>query len=93
MNPDAVKLNYVLNDLDISSNPDGSQRSFSIRFIKSNGESVYLNRAVKTGLNFNLKENAMRGVRPVDSELKPIGHIYAVKIWHIVEYNNLTVVL
>ena len=89
----SVKLSRVLNEIDVAVLPDSTQHSFSIRFIKSNGESVFLNRAVKTGLNFNLKKNAMRGFRPVDANLNPIGHIYPVSIWHIVEFNQQIVCL
>ncbi|MFZ4413819.1 MAG: hypothetical protein ACOYOV_12115 [Bacteroidales bacterium] len=93
MSKSSIKLNQVLAEMDMSLHTDGSQHSFSIRFIMRNGETVFLFRAVKTGLNMNLKKNAMRGVRPVDIHLNPIGHIYPVSIWSIVAFNGEKIVL
>ena len=89
----SISLNRVLAELDISTNPDGTTKTFSIRFIKKDGESVYFLRTRKTGLNMNLKKHAMRGVVPVDSNLVAIDHIYPVWIWSIVQYNNLKVTI
>jgi len=69
MNQNSIKLNRVLAELDMSIDTDGIQKTFSIRFIKRNGESIFLFRAVKCGLNMNLKKNAMRGVVPVNIHL------------------------
>ena len=91
MNQNSIKLNRVLAELDMSIDTDGIQKTFSIRFIKRNGESIFLFRAVKCGLNMNLKKNAMRGVVPVDIHLNSLSHIYPVWIWSIVGFNSLNV--
>ena len=83
----------MLKEMDIKEHPDGSQVSFSIRFVTIKGFSVFLPRAVATGLAMNLKDNRMRGVRAVDELFNPVGHIYPVRIDNIVEYNSKTVVL
>ncbi len=83
----------MLREYDIKSDPQGRQVTFSIRFIKINGESVFLPRAVATGLNWNVAKSRMRGVRPVSSKLDPIGHIYPVRIDNIIEWNNKRVIL
>lgn len=83
-----IKLSQVLAELDMSISPEGKQNTFSVRFIKQNGESVFLLRAVKTGLRMNLKKYAMRGMRTVDIAMNPIGHIYPVWIWAIIEFNG-----
>ncbi|MFZ4414050.1 MAG: hypothetical protein ACOYOV_13280 [Bacteroidales bacterium] len=67
MQKSTIRLSQVLNEMDMSVLPTGKQHSFSITFIKSNGESVFILRTIKTGLNMNLKQNAMRGIRPVDA--------------------------
>lgn len=82
----------VLREYDIKSDPHGKQIAFSIRFMKINGESVFLPRAVATGLNWNVSESRMRGIRPVNSELDPIGHIYPVCIDNITEWNGKRVI-
>jgi len=83
----------MLREYDIKSDPQGRQVSFSIRFIKINGESVFLPRAIATGLKMNVAANRMRGLRPVNSKLDPIAHIYPVRIDNIVEWNGKQVIL
>lgn len=89
----SIRLSQVLAELDMAVRPDGDANTFSIRFVKRNGESVFVFRAVKSGLNMNLKQHAMRGVRAVDKNLKTIGHIYPVWIWAITEFNGKKVIL
>jgi hypothetical protein len=91
----ATKIRRIdmLREYDIKSDPQGKQITFSIRFIKINGESVFLPRAIATGLKMNVSENRMRGVRPVNSHLDPIGHIYPVRIDNIIEWNGKQVIL
>ena len=84
----SLRLSQVLAELDMAVKPDGRPYTFSIRFVKRNGESVYVFRAIKSGLKMNMKEHAMRGVRPVDKDLTTIGHVYPVWIWAITEYNG-----
>ncbi len=88
-----IKINRVLAELDMSVTTDGAQKTFSMRFITKRGESIYFFRAVKTGLNMNLKKNAMRGVVPVNIFLQSTAHIHPVWIWSIVEFNGLKVSL
>lgn len=83
----------VLREYDIKEDSKGRQVVFSIRFIKINGESVYLPRAVATGLPWNVKDSRMRGVRPVDASGDKAGHIYPVRIDNIVEWNGNSVIL
>lgn len=83
----------VLREMEIKENPDGKQRTFSIKFIKKDGEIVFLPRAVASGLRFNMKTNRFRGVRPVDAELNPTGHVYPVHIDNILKFNEQTVKL
>jgi len=43
---ETIKLSEALSQLDEKVLPDGSQKTFSIKFIKKDGEVVYFNRAV-----------------------------------------------
>ncbi|NQT78052.1 MAG: hypothetical protein HQ565_10080 [Bacteroidetes bacterium] len=90
---EAIKLSTVLAQLDEKVLPDGSQKTFSIKFIKKNGELVYYPRCVSCGLNMNLKANAMRGVRLVDRNFDPLDHHTPVYIWSILEFNGNPVIL
>ncbi len=95
MNDEKVKIrrNLALKEYDIKENPAGDQATFAIKFVKKNGELVFIANAVAAGLPFNAKENRMRGVRPVDKKFNPTGHITAVDIDAIVEWNGKRVVL
>jgi hypothetical protein len=88
MSNESMRLHLVLSEFDESTTPDGKQKKFSITFNKLNGERVHVPRAVKCGLNMNLKKNAMRGIIPVDSRGNSIGHPTPVWIWSIVGYNG-----
>ncbi|MEN8225497.1 MAG: hypothetical protein ABFS05_09080 [Bacteroidota bacterium] len=90
---EAIKLSTVLSELDEKVLPDGTQKTFSIKFIKKNGELVYYPRCVSTGLKMNLKANAMRGVRLVDRNFDPMDHHTLVYIWSILEFNGNPVIL
>lgn len=83
-----IKRNLVLKELELKETPEGKPVCFSIKFIKTNGEIVYLPKAVSCGLRMNLKENRMRGVLPVDEHFNKAGHIYPVHIDSIIEFNN-----
>lgn len=89
----AIKLSTVLSELDEKILPGGNQKTFSIKFVKKNGELVYYRRCVSCGLNMNLKYNSMRGVRLVDRNYDPIDHHTPVYIWSILEFNNHEVIL
>lgn len=90
---DSIRRNVALREYDIKETPEGKQVVFSIKFIKKNGELVFLPKAVATGLPFSLKDNRMRGVVAVDNRGDKIGHPYPVNIDLIVEWNGKTVVL
>ncbi|MFZ4414187.1 MAG: hypothetical protein ACOYOV_13980 [Bacteroidales bacterium] len=87
----SIRISQVLAELDINVLPDGKQNSFSMRFVDRKGKSVFVFRGVKTGLKMNMKELAMRGVKPVDAELNGISHVLPVWIWAITEFNGKTV--
>ena len=89
-----IKLSEVLAELDEKILSDGKQKTFKIKFEKKDGQIVYFNRAVSTGLfGINLKEHQMRGILPVNKELDKIDHPYPVKIWNIYEFNGHQVIL
>ena len=52
----SIKINRVLAELDIAMDVEGKQKTFSIRFIKKDGKSVFIFRAFKTGLNILMGE-------------------------------------
>jgi hypothetical protein len=92
--PDTIKLSQVLDEFDEKLLPNGKQKTFSIKFEKKDGELVYFNRAIATGLaTINLKEHEMKGVLAVNKDLDKIDHPYPVKIWNIYEFNGHQVIL
>lgn len=93
MSATSIPLSVVLREMDEKTRPNGNPKTFSIKFVKKNGELVYYHRAISTGLKMNLKENAMRGVRLVDRDFNGIDHHTPVYIWAIVEFNGMRVVL
>lgn len=88
-----IKRNLMLREYDIKHTPDGKQTVFSIRFVKSNGEIVFMPRAVACGLTANMSKNKIRGVVPVDSSLNKISHPVPVSIDAILEWNGMEVIL
>jgi hypothetical protein len=90
---DSIRRNIALREYDIKETPQGRQSVFSIKFIKKNGEIVFLPRAVASGLSFNMKDNRMRGVVAIDDKGDKIGHIYPVNIDLIIEWNGKQIVL
>jgi hypothetical protein len=83
-----IRRNLALKEYEIKETPEGKQVTFSVKFIKKNGELVFMPRAVAAGLKFDIKENRMRGVRPVDNDNNSIGHITPFHIDGIVEWNG-----
>lgn len=83
----------MLKALDIKESPEGSVITFSIVFIKKDGERVFVPRGVSVGLPYSLVANRMRGVLPIDANGEKVGHVYPVSIDNILEYNSLEVVL
>ena len=89
----SIRRNYALREYDIKETPQGRQQVFSIKFLKKNGELVFLPKAVASGLKMNMKENRMRGVVAIDDKGDKIGHIYPVNIDLIMEWNGKQIVL
>lgn len=69
-----IRRNLALKEYDIKETPTGEQIVFSIKFIKNDGEIVFLPAAVACGLSCDLKKNKLRGVMPVDINRKRTGH-------------------
>jgi len=83
----------MLREFDIKETPEGNQMVFSIKFIKKDGELVFIPAAVACGLTCNMSKNRLRGVMPIDENLKRIGHPYPVNIDAIIEWNGLKIIL
>ena len=83
-----IRRNLALKEYEIKETPDGKQAVFSIRFVKKNGELVFIPRAVAAGLQFNGKDNRMRGILPVDGDNNSSGHVTPVHIDGIIEWNG-----
>jgi hypothetical protein len=90
---DSIRRNYALREYDIKETPQGRQKTFSIKFLKKNGELVFLPKAVASGLSMNMKDNRMRGVVAIDDRGDKIGHVYPVNIDLIIEWNDKQIVL
>lgn len=88
-----IRRNLALREYDIKEDPSGKTSTFSIKFIKKNGDLVFIPIAVASGLPFHVANNRMRGVKPVDAKLNQSGHIHAVDIDSIVEWNGKKVIL
>jgi len=83
----------MLREFDIKETPDGNQVVFSIKFVKNDGEIVFVPAAVACGLTCNLKKNRLRGVMPVDEKGNRVGHPYPVSIDGILEWNGKKIIL
>lgn len=90
---DTIQLQQVLQEMNFAVTPDGKISVFSIAFVKKNGELVYHPKAKRSGVNMDMKKNAMRGIQACDRNGKAIGHPTPVKIWNIVEFNGKKVKL
>lgn len=89
----SIALRQTLDELDVAYTPEGKPVVFSMAFVKKNGELVYYPKARKSGVNMDMKKNAMRGIQQCDRNGKPFGHPTPVKIWSIVQFNGKTVKL
>jgi hypothetical protein len=67
--------------------------SFSIEFVKADGELMFLALAQKGRVAGNWKKNRMVGVQPIDVNLNRTGHPYPVKIDRIISFNGKPVIL
>ena len=83
-----IRRNLALKEYEIKETPNGKQVTFSIKFVKKNGELVFIPRSVPAGLPFNEKDNRMRGILPIDSENKSSGHVTPVHIDGMIEWNG-----
>jgi hypothetical protein len=90
---DSIRRNDALREYDIKETPGGRQVVFSIKFLKKNGELVFLPNAVASGLSVDMKKNRLRGVVAVDAKGNKIGHIYPVNIDFILEWNGKKIVM
>jgi len=88
-----IRRNLALKEYDIKETPQGRQTIFSIKFIKNDGEIVFVPPAVACGLSCNLKKNRLRGVMPVDQDGNRTGHPYPVSIDAIIEWNGNKIIL
>ena len=91
MKIETIRRNLVLKELEAKETPDGKQIVFSIKFVKKDGELVFIPRAVASGLKMNMKENRMRGVLPVDSQGNACGHVTPVHIDSLIEWNGMKI--
>ena len=91
--PSTIRRNLALREYDVKTLPSGRQAVFSLKFVKKNGELCFIPRGVASGLPFSVSGNRMRGVMPVDASLNQCGHIVAVDIDALVEWNGVRVVL
>lgn len=83
-----IKRAQVLREMEIKETPTGKQVTFSIMFVKKNGEVVFIPRAVSTGLRINMKSNRFRGVVAIDENGNNTSHVYPVHIDNILEFNQ-----
>lgn len=83
-----IRRNLALKEYEITETPAGKQVTFSLKFVKKNGELVFIPRAVAAGLKFNMKDNRMRGALPVDQNGTATGHVTPFHIDGIIEWNR-----
>ena len=88
-----IRRNLMLREYDIKETPQGKQTVFSIKFIKADGQIVFMPRAVACGLTANMNKNRLRGVVPIDMQGEKIGHPTPVNIDAIIEWNGMQVIL
>jgi hypothetical protein len=89
--PITIRRNLALREFEVKETPNGKQVVFSIKFVKKDGELVFMPMAVAAGLKFNMKENRMRGVVPVDANGTACGHVTPVHIDGLIEWNGMKV--
>lgn len=88
-----IRRNLMLREYDIKETPLGKQTTFSIKFIKQNGEIVFIPSAVACGLTADLSKNGLRGVVSIDGNGNKTGHPTPVNIDAIIEWNGMEVIL
>ena len=90
---DKIRRNLMLREYDLKETSSGKQTTFSIKFIKANGEIVFMPHAVACGLTANMNKNRLRGVVPIDFQGNKISHPTPVSIDAIIEWNGMEVIL
>ena len=85
---ETIRRNLALKEYEVKETMNDKQVVFAIKFVKKDGELVFMPMAVATGLKMNIKENRMRGVLPVDAQGEGCGHVTPVHIDGIVEWNG-----
>ena len=88
-----IRRNLALREYDIKETPQEKQVIFSIKFVKKDGEIVFIPAAVACGLTVNMSKNRLRGVLPVDAQGERTGHPYPVSIDAILEWNGKQIIL
>ena len=87
----------ALREMETREKANGKASHFSLQFYLKNGKEVteYLavEGSIMRGLKADMKRNRLRGIQPVDSEGNPIGHIHAVSIDNLREFNGMQVVI
>ncbi len=91
--PSTIRRNLALREYDVKTLPSGRQAVFSVKFVKKNGELSFIPRGVASGLPFHVAGNRMRGVMPVDDSLSQTGHVVAIDIDALVDWNGMKVIL
>lgn len=89
--PLTIRRNLALKQFEAKETPMGKQNTFSIKFVKKDGELVFMPRAVACGLKMNMKDNRMRGVLPVDANNNACGHVTPVHIDGFIEFNGMKI--
>jgi len=90
----SIKVQTALADFDIEQNPNGSQRTCSIKFWTNTGEIKFIPRGVKCGVNNkNMGGTDTKGIQPVDKHNLPIAHPVPFKWYKVFEYNGQEVIL
>ena len=83
----------MLNELDIRTNPNGSRRIFSIKFVTKAGKLIFVPQAFACGAGkMDNKQFRVRGIQPCDCKGNPESHVYPVRIFNIIQYNSMRVV-
>lgn len=93
INMKTIRRSLVLDELDIRTNPDGTKRIFSIKFVTAKGKLIFVPQAFACGAGkMNNKQYRVRGIQPCDCSGNPESHVYPVRIDNIISYNAKRVV-
>jgi len=70
-----------------------AEQVFSIGFVQKNGEARFVNRAVKSGVRYSMKDNEHRACLPVDQDGNATDHVIPFSIWRVTQFNGNNVIL